>query len=272
MSAADAPVQASQTRPEKPPASWKLLAGVALFILISWWAGSGRFGVGFSAPELLSGFERGQRILEDLLNPRWQAWRGLIGPFVETLRIAILAALLGCSAAFGMALLTSRVSAPGLRSFLAGKAVLNVVRSIPDLLYAMVFVAVFSIGPLAGIVALILFNIGVVGKLTSETIDGIDTGPMEAAQAAGASHGQVMRTAVVPSVLPNYVAYSLYAFELNLRASLVVGFVGAGGIGQVLFVALNGFRYDVVSLIVICIFVIVFLVETVSIALRRRLV
>lgn len=264
--------QPSSVRPPKPPVSWKVPAGVAVFLLISWWAGSGRFGVGFSIPELLSGFARGQRIMEDLLDPRWQAWRGLIGPFIETLRIAILAALVGCSAAFGMAVLTSRVSAPGLRSFLAGKAVLNVVRSIPDLLYAMVFVAVFSIGPLAGIVALILFNIGVVGKLTSETIDGIDTGPLEAAQAAGAGHSQAVRTAVVPSVLPNYVAYSLYAFELNLRASLVVGFVGAGGIGQVLFVALNGFRYDVVSLIVLFIFAIVFVVESVSIALRRRLV
>ncbi len=272
MSVATAPSQPSSTRPPKPPVSWKVPAGIVLFMLVSWWAGSGRYGVGFSVPELLSGLERGQRIMEDLLDPRWQAWRGLIGPFIETLRIAILAALLGCGAAFGMAVLTSRISAPGLRSFLAGKAVLNVVRSIPDLLYAMVFVAVFSIGPLAGIVALILFNIGVVGKLTSETIDGIDTGPLEAAQAAGASHSQAVRTTIVPAVLPNYVAYSLYAFELNLRASLVVGFVGAGGIGQVLFVALNGFRYDVVSLIVIFIFVIVFLVESVSIALRRRLV
>ncbi len=272
MSVTAAPTQPASARPPKPPISWKVPAGIAAFLLVTWWAGSGRFGVGLSIPELFAGLERGQRIMEDLFDPRWQAWRGLIGPFIETLRIAILAALLGCAAAFGMAVLTSRISAPGLRSFLAGKAVLNVVRSIPDLLYAMVFVAVFSIGPLAGIVALILFNIGVVGKLTSETIDGIDTGPLEAAQAAGARHSQAVRTSVVPSVLPNFVAYSLYAFELNLRASLVVGFVGAGGIGQVLFVALNGFRYDVVSLIVICIFIVVFLVESVSIALRRRLV
>lgn len=271
-SATDASGIPRQRRPEKPSMSWKVPAGILLFLAITWWAGSDRFGVGFSIPELAAGFERGQRIVEDLVDPRWAAWRRLTTPFLETLRIAILAALIGCTAALVAALLASRVSAPGLRSYLAAKGVLNVVRSMPDLLYAMVFVAAFGIGPLAGIVALIMFNIGVVGKLTSETVDGIDTGPVEAAQAAGARHSQVVRASVVPAILPNYVAYSLYAFELNLRASLVVGFVGAGGIGQLLREALSAFRYDVVSLIVIFIFVVVFVVESVSIALRRRLV
>jgi phosphonate transport system permease protein len=264
--------ETGRARPRKPPLSWKVPAGIGLFLLVTWWAGSQRFGLGFSVPELIAGLDRGQRILDDLLDPRWGAWRVLLGPFVETLRIAILAALLGCSAALGMSLVASRVSTASIGSFIAGKGVLNVVRSVPDLLYAMIFVAVFSIGPLAGIVALILFNIGVVGKLTSETIDGIDTGPLEAAHAAGASHGQAVRTAVIPTVLPNYVAYSLYAFELNIRASLVVGFVGAGGIGQLLREALAAFRYDVVALIVVFIFAIVFVVESFSIALRRKLV
>ncbi len=272
MSAPTSPDLRQQARPQKPGLSWKVPVGIGLFLAVTWWAGSDRFGVGFSIPDLIANLERGQRIIDDLLDPNWSAWGRLIPPFVETLRIAILAALLGCSAALVMSLLASRLSAPGLGSFLAGKGVLNVVRSIPDLLYAMVFVAVFSIGPLAGIVALILFNIGVVGKLTSETVDGIDTGPVEAAQAAGARHSQVVRTAIVPAILPNYVAYSLYAFELNLRASLVVGFVGAGGIGQLLREALAAFRYDVVSLVVIFIFVVVFAVESFSIALRRRLV
>ena len=268
----DVAPRTARTRPQRPARSWKVPVGVLLFLAITWWAGSDRFGVGFSLPDLLANLERGQRIVSELADPRWQAWRSLIDPFIETLRIAILAALLGCSAALVAALGASRVSAPGLRSYLASKGVLNVVRAIPDLLYAMVFVAVFSIGPLAGIVALILFNIGVVGKLTSETVDGIDPGPVEAAQAAGAGHAQVVRTAIVPAVLPNYIAYSLYAFELNLRASLVVGFVGAGGIGQLLQVALSAFRYDVVALVVLFIFAVVFVVESFSIALRRRLV
>lgn len=267
-----APGAVRQQRPPKPARSWKVPAGIVLFLLITWWAGSGRFGVGFSILELIDNASRGQRIMSELLDPRWGAWRNLIGPFVETLRIAVLATIIGCATALLVALLASRLSAPGPGLYLAGKAVLNVVRSIPDLLYAMVFVAAFSIGPLAGIVALIFFNIGVVGKLTSETVDGIDTGPMEAAQAAGGRHSQVVRTSVVPAILPNYVAYSLYAFELNLRASLVVGFVGAGGIGQTLQTALAFFRYDVVSLIIIFIFCVVFLVESFSIALRRRLV
>jgi phosphonate transport system permease protein len=150
--------------------------------------------------------------------------------------------------------------------------VLSVVRAIPDILWALLFVAAVGIGVLPGILALVFFNIGVVVKLLSETIDGVDPGPIEAARASGANGFQSVRWAVLPQVLPNYVAYSLYAFELNIRASTVLGVVGAGGIGNMLFTQYRFFNWSNVSVIVIELFVLVILIELVSIQLRRRLV
>jgi phosphonate transport system permease protein len=150
--------------------------------------------------------------------------------------------------------------------------VLNVVRALPDLLYAVLFVAAVGIGPLAGVLALILFNIGVVAKLLSETVDAVDTGPVEAAWAVGATRTQMTRGAVLPQVMPNYVAFALYTFELNIRASTVIGIVGAGGIGNTLNTQIKFFNFDNVGLIVLELFVLVLLIELVSVSLRRRLV
>ena len=134
------------------------------------------------------------------------------------------------------------------------------------------FVAAVGIGPLPGIAALLLFNLGVVAKLLSETVDGVDAGPLEAARASGSTRTQMVRWAVMPQVLASYVAFSLYAFELNIRASTVIGIVGAGGIGNVLFTQYRFFNWSNVSVIIIELFVFVFLIELLSIQLRRRLV
>ena len=177
----------------------------------------------------------------------------------------------GSLIALPVAFLASRISAPNSWVFYVDRSILSVVRSVPDILYAIIFVSVLSIGPLAGILALILFNVGVVGKLLSETVDGIDPGPIEAARATGAGHAQVVWSAVMPQVLPNYVAYALYTFELNIRASAVVGFVGAGGIGLVLDTQRKFFNYDNVAMIVLELFVMVVIIEFISERLRRRL-
>ncbi|MDX1659701.1 MAG: phosphonate ABC transporter, permease protein PhnE [Nitriliruptorales bacterium] len=249
--------------------SWQGPAAVLGFLVLTWWAW---VGIELSIGEIVQNISNAGRIIEELLDPAWGALNNTYGPFLETIRMAVIASVIGCSVALVVGFLASRVSAPDVVTFGVSKSVMSVIRSIPDVLYALVFVTVFSIGPMAGILALILFNIGVVAKLLSETVDGVDPGPIEAADAAGATLMQRVRTAVFPQVLPNYLAYSLYVFELNIRASAVIGLVGAGGIGQFLNVARNAFRYDVISVIVIEIFVFVFVIETISIAIRRRLV
>ena len=152
------------------------------------------------------------------------------------------------------------------------KGFMNLIRTIPDLFWALLFATSVGVGPFAGALALIIFSLAIMAKLLSETVDAVDPRPLEAAMATGSSHFPAVRSSVLPQVLPNYVAYALYIFEINIRASVVLGLVGAGGIGRILETQRSFFRFDRVLAIVIVIFVIVFIIEQVSVALRRRLV
>jgi phosphonate transport system permease protein len=259
-------------RPPKPRASLAVPIGVAVFGLLTWLSISAEFGIGLDPGQLLEDLTRGADILGELLRPNWGFLPRTVEPMLETFKMAVLASVIGCAVALPVAFLASRVTAPNLPTLTANRALLSVVRAIPDILYALVFVASVGIGPLAGIAALLLFNLGVVAKLLSETVDGVDPGPIEASRAAGGNRTQTVRWAVLPQVLPNYVAYSLYTFELNIRASTVIGVVGAGGIGNLLLGQYRFFAWSNVSVIVVELFVFVFLIELASIWLRRRLV
>ncbi|MGH2456987.1 MAG: phosphonate ABC transporter, permease protein PhnE, partial [Candidatus Limnocylindria bacterium] len=248
------------------------LVGFAAFLAITWWAASEEFGIGFDIPRVLTNLTRGAGILAEFFPPNWEYLPRTYGPMLETFKMAVIASTIGCGVALPVSFLASRLSAPNLAAYLASRGILNVVRALPDLLYALIFVAAVGIGPLPGILALVLFNIAVTAKLLSETVDGVDRGPIEAADAAGSRRVQMVRWAILPQVLPNYVAYSLYVFELNIRASAVLGIVGAGGIGNNINTVRRFFQYENLSVILIEIFVFVFVIELISIWLRRRLV
>ena len=267
-----APAGEGTARPPRPRPSLVLPIGLLAAIAVTWIAASEQFGIGLDIGAIIEDITRGSGILGELLSPKWGFLDKTVEPMLETFRMALIASVIGCSIALPVAFLASRVTAPNLATYLVDRGVLSVVRAIPDFLYAIIFVAAVGIGPLPGIAALILFNIGVVAKLQSETVDGIDVGPIEAARAAGAARMQTVRWAVLPQVLPNYVAYSLYTFELNIRASTVLGIVGAGGIGRLLLREYKFFNWSNVSVIVVELFVFVFIIELVSITLRRRLV
>ncbi|MEE9299136.1 MAG: phosphonate ABC transporter, permease protein PhnE [Acidimicrobiia bacterium] len=193
-------------------------------------------------------------------------------PLVETIRIAIVATVLGVGLALPLAFLASTLTTPNRPSYLIDKGFINLIRTVPDLFWALIFATSVGVGPFAGALALIFFSLAIMSKLLSETVDSADPGPLEAAKSTGSSHFPAVRASVLPQVLPNYVAYALYIFEINIRASVVLGIVGAGGIGRVLETQRSFFRFDRVLAIVILIFAIVFVIEQVSIALRRRLV
>ena len=270
MTAATAP--GGTARPVRPPRSLAVPGGFVVFAAITWWAASAEFGIDFDVVELLTNLTRGAGILAEFWPPNLVILPRTLGPILETVQMAIIASLIGCALALPVAFLASRVTAPNLVVYILDRSVLSVVRALPDILYALIFVAALSVGPLPGILALILFNIAVVAKLLSETVDGVDPGPIEAARATGANRLQTVRWAVLPQVLPNYVAYSLYAFELNIRASAVLGIVGAGGIGNLINTTRRFFQYDQLMVVVIEIFILVIIVELISIWLRRRLV
>lgn len=259
-------------RPARPRRSPWTLVGVGAFLAITWWSASSEFGIGFDLVTVFTNLTRGAGILAEFFPPNWDYLPRTVEPMLETFRMAVIASALGCGFALPVSFLASRVSAPGFAVYLINRSILNVIRALPDLLYALIFVAAVGIGPLPGILALLLFNIAVTSKLLSETVDAVDPGPIEAANAAGSNRTQMIRWAILPQVLPNYVAYSLYVFELNIRASAVLGIVGAGGIGNNINTVRRFFQYDNLSVILIEIFVFVFVIEIVSIWLRRRLV
>ena len=262
----------ASARPARPRPSPALPVGLVAFFAITWFSVSKEFGIGLDVGALAESISRGAGILQELLTPNWSFLPRTLDPMLETFKIAVVASALGCAVALPVAFLASRVTAPNVPVWMIDRSVLSVVRAIPDFLYALIFVAAVSIGPLAGVAALVMFNIGVVAKLLSETVDGVDTGPIEAARAGGANRSQTVRWAVLPQVLPNYVAYSLYTFELNIRASAILGIVGAGGIGNLLFTQYRFFNWSNASVIVVELFVFVFTIELISISLRRRLV
>ena len=237
--------------------------------------------IGFSTSAVATQLSRIQEIAQDFWPPVWK-WRKSLGqpetfnivePFIETLQIAIVGAVTGNLLALPLAFFASKMTAPNNVAFRVAKGFLNVIRTIPDLIWAIFFAAAVGFGnPFAGALAMIMFSLAIMAKLLSETVDSIEIGPLEAGRAAGATHTQVIQHAAFPQVRPNYVAYSLYIFELNIRASVVIGFVGAGGIGRLLNERRNFFQWDQVMAIVLVIFVAVLLIEWVSIWARRRLV
>lgn len=271
MSAAPAAQHdAAPARPRRPPPSPALVVGLVVAAAITVWAA---IGIDFTLAPLFTDLTRGRTIIDQFLRPEWDF---LLRPavrdsFLETLYIAIIAAVVGCLLALVLAMLASKVSAPNTVVYRVTKWLLALIRSLPDVAYGLIFVAVLSIGALPGILALIVFNIGVVAKLTAETIDAVDPGPIESVEATGGSRLHRARWAVFPQIAPNYLSYCFYVFELNIRASLVIGIVGGGGIGELMRTLLARFEYSQVSAIVVALFVVVFLLDIASRSLRRRL-
>ena len=158
---------------------------------------------------------------------------------------------------------------PAKPLYYAARGVISLTRSVPDLVWALLFVTAVGLGPFPGALALGVHSIGMLGRLFAEVIEDMDMGPVEALTLTGASRLQVFAHAVVPGVLPSLLGIALYRFDENLRSSLVLGFVGAGGIGFFLLTAMNLFQYQTVAFLLIVTFVLVTCAERMSAYLRR---
>ena len=193
-------------------------------------------------------------------------------PLIETLQIAITSTLVGCLLALPISFAMSSLTTPNKVIYFISKTVMNLVRAVPDLFWAKLLVTAIGIGAFAGAWSLTIFSLAVMVKLFSETVDAADPRPLEAARSSGARHLPAVKAGVLPTVFPSYVAYSLYIFELNLRPSVVLGLVGAGGVGRVIETQRQFFRFDRILGMLVIIFGIVWVIEQISVSLRKRLV
>ena len=185
--------------------------------------------------------------------------------------MAVLGTVIGSAVAFVYSLLIARNIVKNKAVTGVLRFIMNIIRTIPDLLLGAIFVAIVGIGPVAGIMALAVFTFGVVVKLFYEAIETIDPGPIEALTAVGANKFQIIHYAVMPQIMTYFISYVLYAFEINVRASTVLGYIGAGGIGLNLQQTLQVFNYAQTGTIIIVIIVVVVLIDYVSSKSREAL-
>jgi phosphonate transport system permease protein len=191
---------------------------------------------------------------------------------LDTIVIAFMGTLLGLTGAFVLCFAAARNLSPHRWLSLLTRRVLEIARTVPDLVYALIFVYAFGLGPLPGVLAIGVHTLGALGKLFAEVNENTAPGPLEGVQAAGGNWWQTMRYAVVPQVLPNFASYTLLRFEINVRASSVVGFVGAGGIGQELYTVIRQFIYVDISAIVLLLILTVVVIDLLCEALRHRMI
>jgi phosphonate transport system permease protein len=211
-------------------------------------------------------------ILEEMVSDvNWSFFSRVIDPMVATIQISIAGTLIGAFIAFPIAFLASQNIMGKSRIPAITKFVVAIVRTFPTLVYALILSFIFGFGTFIGTLATIIFTFSIITKMMYEVIETVDMGPFIAIETTGANKMLAFRTAILPQIAGRFYSITLYNFEINIRSSAILGFVGAGGIGLVLNDQMGLRNYGNVSLIVISLFVVIISVENLSRYLRKRL-
>lgn len=257
-------------QPKKSRLHWLIYVMLAVVYV---WAFS---GIPYSGIKETAG-QVTKAIFSGLLSPDWDfvylpGGEDLLRGLLDTLAISILGTIISAVicipfAFWAAANMTGSIFASG-----SGKVLLSLIRVFPEIVMALLFIKAVGPGSFAGVLALGLHSVGMLGKLFSEEVEQIDMGTTEALIAAGATRLQIIRFAVVPQVLPGFLSYILYRFEINLRSATILGVIGAGGIGTPLIFALSSRNWDRVGIILLGIIVMITLIDLISGAIRKKLV
>ena len=245
------------------------VVGVVLMTIAS--AAPGLGGVEIDLGALWRNWRNGYDKLLQMLQPNVEFIPRTLGPMLEALQMAFVGAVISALISLPLTLWAASASNPNAVGRALVRGIINVIRAVPDLVYATVLVAMVGVGALPGVMTLVLFNLGIVVKLVSESIDSTDHHYMEAGRAAGGTQFQINRDMTLPQVLPLFMNQWLYTLELNVRISAILGIVGAGGIGRLLDERRSFYAYSDVSVIILEILVVVLAIEVLSNYLRRRL-
>ena len=229
---------------ERPRSRMPLIA-IALFLAI-WWA---LRMTGFDLSVITTRFSKMLDLLKKIFQPDWSFFPKVVNPLLDTIKLSILGTVIGCLFRF----------------------ILGLIRTLPTLILAQVCALIFSLGTFAGTVAISIFTFGIVAKMLFESIETIDMGPFEAMEALGANKFQAFWSACVPQILPVYLSHSLYCFEMNIRASAILGYVGAGGLGITINERVGWRDYNGLGMVLLTLFVVVVAIEFFSEHLRKKL-
>jgi phosphonate transport system permease protein len=248
------------------PLAFALLVGAAAVLIAS------LQGIGFSASGFFSGLPHMGRMLGEMFPPSLERTGPVGKALLETFQMALVGTVAGVALSLPLAVLATRHLSPHVLVYQAARALIALFRTVPDLVWALFFVVAVGLGPFAGTLAVTVDIIGFCGRFFAEAMEEADRGPQEALHALGAGRSAVIAAAVIPAAMPSLVNTSLFSLEKATRSSVVLGLVGAGGIGIELQVSMDLFRYAEASAIIIAIFVLVVGVEQCSAWLRRRLI
>ena len=218
-----------------------------------------------------SGPATGSLVLYDIQSWYWGLSKWL-SKLAETLLIAYVATLMGAIGGFFLCFLAAGNLGVSTPVMFATRRFLEFCRTVPDLVFALIFVLAFGLGPMAGVLALSVHTLGALGKLFYEVLENIDQKPVEGLIANGGSWTKTMRFAVLPQIISNFLSYALLRFEINVRGASVMGFVGAGGIGQDLIEAIRKFYYPDISAILVLIILTVTIIDVFTERLRHRFI
>ena len=226
--------------------------------------------VGADVEEVFSNSNQVLVFLNKLIHPDFSYLPSLIDPLIRTLKMSILGTILGVLLAIPFSFLATTIVTknPVLTSII--RFILNVIRTLPNMLLAAILVSMVGIGEATGVLTIIIFTFGLTAQLFYESIETIDLSALEACESVGANKFKTAIWAVWPQLIPSVISYGFYALEINIRSSTVLGYVGAGGIGVILNTSLGLFKYDRVSLIILIIFIVVIIVDALSEWIRRK--
>ncbi len=276
MSSTDTTVTA-QARPQEP-GKWRITIGSTVLVAL---VAGGAYFSNADWHKLPDVFTEGWRyfylmirgVLQNPFSePYSEYWLQAINGMLESISMAWIGTMIGAVLSVPLGFLAARNVTPNWVVQIV-RVFLNIIRTIPELIFAIILLLpIFGFGANAGALALGIGAVGTLGKLTAEALEGTDPGPVEAARAAGAPGSAILRWSLWSQVLPEVIAFWLYRFEINIRASAILGVIGAGGVGSVLGQAFRYREWDFIGILLFTIVVVTVLVDTVSGAVRHRII
>ncbi len=248
-----------------PPTSVGMKLSWAILVALSIWSW---YGAEMNPMALFKDSGNIAEFAKDFFAPKFQDWRLYLKEMLVTVQIAVWGTALAIVCAIPFGLMSAKNIAPvWLRQPV--RRLMDAFRAINELVFAMLFIVAVGLGPFAGVLALWIHTTGVLAKLFSEAVEAIDFRPVEGIRATGANMLEEILYGVIPQVLPLWISYALYRFEHNVRSASVLGMVGAGGIGVILYDSIRGFEYGQTSAVLIITIASVTLIDLISARIRQ---